>query len=441
MNILIKFPTRNRPDRFFETLDLYYNMADDITKIRFLVSLDVDDLTMNNSDILYKLSKYDNLSYFIDDNKSKVEAINSNMINQEFDILLLASDDMIPVVSGYDNIIRKDMMENFNQRAGALWYNDGHQGMRLNTLCIMNKEYYDTYGYIYYPEYKSLYCDNEYTIVGISNNNLKYIDNMIIAHNHPDSNPNVELDELYIRNNNLLNYDREIFIKRQQHNFINNEKWSFGITTSEIVLNSDGSLNENFNHKIFEIIKSIENMNIPKNKFEIILIGHNNLFRDIEKDNLRIIFFDETLKNKWITRKKNILFDTAKFENCVIIHDYISFDIDWYKGFLKFENNWNVAMCQLRTKGDIRWRDWVLGWDQSAPYLLEHKGIILHKNRLLYSDTDYIHTNMYISGSVIIGKTDYLRSNKLNEDLTDGMWTFENEYQKGFFLEFKRDGN
>jgi hypothetical protein len=172
--------------------------------------------------------------------------------------------------------------------------------------------------------------------------------------------------------------------------------------------------------EIFEIIKSIENMNIPKNKFEIILIGHNNLFRDIEKDNLRIIFFDETLKDKWITRKKNILFDSAKFENCVIIHDYISFDIDWYKGFLKFENNWNVAMCQLRTKGDIRWRDWVLGWDQSAPYLLEHKGIILHKNRLLYSDTDYIHTNMYISGSVIIGKTDYLRSNKLNEDLIWG---------------------
>ena len=30
-------------------------------------------------------------------------------------------------------------------------------------------------------------------------------------------------------------------------------------------------------------------------------------------------------------------------------------------------------------------------------------------------------------------------ANKLNEDLTDGMWTFENEYQKGFYLEFKKD--
>ena len=30
-------------------------------------------------------------------------------------------------------------------------------------------------------------------------------------------------------------------------------------------------------------------------------------------------------------------------------------------------------------------------------------------------------------------------ANKLNEDLTDGMWTFENEYLKGFYLEFKKD--
>jgi hypothetical protein len=46
------------------------------------------------------------------------------------------------------------------------------------------------------------------------------------------------------------------------------------------------------------------------------------------------------------------------------------------------------------------------------------------------------------------GKTRYWKTqggawnfaNKLNEDLTDGMWTFENEYLKGFYLEFKKDG-
>jgi hypothetical protein len=31
-------------------------------------------------------------------------------------------------------------------------------------------------------------------------------------------------------------------------------------------------------------------------------------------------------------------------------------------------------------------------------------------------------------------------ANRLNEKETNGMWTFENEYQKGFYLEFKKDG-
>jgi len=31
-------------------------------------------------------------------------------------------------------------------------------------------------------------------------------------------------------------------------------------------------------------------------------------------------------------------------------------------------------------------------------------------------------------------------ANRLNEKETDGMWTFENEYQKGWYLEFTKDG-
>lgn len=46
------------------------------------------------------------------------------------------------------------------------------------------------------------------------------------------------------------------------------------------------------------------------------------------------------------------------------------------------------------------------------------------------------------------GKTKYWKTesgawnaaNRLNEKETNGMWTFENEYQKGFYLEFKKDG-
>lgn len=419
MKILIKFPTRNRLDKFFFALDKYYEYANDIDNISVLVSCDTDDSVMNSSETLERLSLYKNLSIDFSNNKSKIEAVNKNMPRDGYDIILLASDDMIPVVKGYDQIIRDRMLVHYPDTDGVLWFNDGLQGARLNTLCILGKKYYDRFEYIYHPEYKSLYADNEFTEVSVNSGKAVYFNDIIIKHEHYSIDESKN-DELYKANDSYIEYDRRIYNERRERNFANNEKWSFCITTSEVVLTADGLLDLNYNKNIIQIIDSIKKLNIPDNSFEIIIIGHNNLHTNVQNNNLRIIFFDETQKNKWITRKKNILVDLAQFENCVIVHDYVVFDEGWYRGFLKFDNNWDVAMCQLRTKGDIRWRDWILGWDQTAPYLLDHKGVILHKNRLLYTDTDYVHTNMYISGSVIIGKRDYLRLNRLNEDLVWG---------------------
>jgi hypothetical protein len=427
MNILIKFPTRNRPVKFFETLNLYYSLLKNIDLVRFVISMDVDDLTMNNEDIRKKLDAYSNLNYYYSNNNSKIDAINADMIDQNFDILLLASDDMIPTVNGYDQIIIDDMNKYFPNGDGSLWYNDNHQKDKLNTLCIMDKQYYDRFGYIYHPSYKSFYCDNEYTLVGISSNKMIYIDNCIIKHEHPDCNHNVENDVLYKKNNSSLQQDFDNFLHRQKLNFpitfnqSKNERWTFGITTENITLSENGNIaNIDSNLKLIDIITSIRNLNIPIDKYEIIIIGNNNYKCDLSCGNIKLIYFDESIKPRWITKKKNIIYENAQFENCVVVHDYIIFDTDWYNGFLSFDPNWDVCMCKILTIDNIRWRDWVLGWDQTAPYTLEHNNVILHKNRLLYSDYDHVNTNMYISGSVIIGKTEFLKNNKLNEDLIWG---------------------
>ena len=62
--------------------------------------------------------------------------------------------------------------------------------------------------------------------------------------------------------------------------------------------------NENL---INQIIDSIEFQNIPN--YEIIVVGSCN----IDRKNLKIIPFDESIKPSWITRKKNII--TEKIEN------------------------------------------------------------------------------------------------------------------------------
>ena len=217
MKLLIKFPTRARPKKFFKVLDLYYLYLRD-TNFKFIVSCDTDDTAMNTTEIKEKLQQYPNLKFYFNNNTTKVEAINNDLSDVEFDILLLASDDMIPVKPGYDKIIKEKMIQNFPDTDGVLWFNDGFQKSNLNTLCIIGKKYYERFNYIYHPSYKSLYCDTEFTIISQKLNRAKYFDNIIIKHEQY-SIINEQPDKLYIRNDKLQFDDKNNFEHRYKNNF------------------------------------------------------------------------------------------------------------------------------------------------------------------------------------------------------------------------------
>ena len=105
MKLLIKFPTRNRKDQFFQTFTKYQEYLSEDTTI-FSITIDEDDLTMNNGEVIDKLTSYTNVSVTIGKSESKVYAINRDInVNSEWDIILLASDDMIPQLKGFDKII------------------------------------------------------------------------------------------------------------------------------------------------------------------------------------------------------------------------------------------------------------------------------------------------------------------------------------------------
>ena len=217
LKLLIKFPTRERPDKFFEVLDLYYHLLGS-SNFEFVISCDTDDVTMNTPEVISRLENYDKLTLCFSDNKSKVEAINSNLENKEFDILLLASDDMIPEVSNYDIIIKQLFKTYFPDLDGVLWLNDGFQGSNLNTLVIIGRKYYDRFNYIYHPDYKSLYCDTEFTLVSRALNKAVYVDTCLIRHQQY-SIIKAEPDKLYVRNDELQHVDLDTFNKRKAKNF------------------------------------------------------------------------------------------------------------------------------------------------------------------------------------------------------------------------------
>ena len=155
MKLLIKFPTRGRKEKFFEVLNKYYEYLENLDNTKFLITCDNDDLTMNNDEVKKLFNTYKNLEVIYGVSKTKVDAVNRDMDKSgEYDIILLASDDMIPQIHGYDNIVREKMKEYYPDTDGVLWFSDGYQKNKLNTLCILGKKYYERFDYIYQPTTK-----------------------------------------------------------------------------------------------------------------------------------------------------------------------------------------------------------------------------------------------------------------------------------------------
>tara|TARA_R110002126_G_scaffold1909_5_gene11428 strand:- start:22516 stop:23175 length:660 start_codon:yes stop_codon:yes gene_type:complete len=217
MKLLIKFPTRNRVPKFLKTLSKYVRYIEN-KDTRILVTCDNDDETMQQEFVKDAIDQYDNVEVCYGNNKSKIDAINADLEGVNFDIVLLASDDMIPMEKGFDNIIIDKMKNYYPDTDGVLWFNDGYQGDKLNTLCILGKKYYDRFGYIYNPEYISVWSDNEFMDVGNLLNKQTYFSDIIIKHEHPDWGFG-NRDEIHSLNSKYEAHDRGIYNKRKEINF------------------------------------------------------------------------------------------------------------------------------------------------------------------------------------------------------------------------------
>jgi len=145
----------------------------------FLVSLDSDDPQLGGyvEDIGTRSR--------IGASESKIHAVNRdiNEFDEPWDILVVASDDMWPVAKGWDTTIRNDMAKHFPDLDGMLWYPDGFQ-KRITTMPIMGRRYYNRFGFVYHPSYRSFWCDNEQTAVAQAHGKIVYIDQQLFEHRH-----------------------------------------------------------------------------------------------------------------------------------------------------------------------------------------------------------------------------------------------------------------
>jgi hypothetical protein len=219
MKILVKFPTRGRPLKFLKALNIYQQLRS-TDNVDFLITIDSDDHSMLRREVINSMKLWGNLRYDIIEPSGKIGAINAGLkdVSDKYDIILLASDDMIPQVKGYDQIIIDEMMRYYPDTDGVLWFNDGYTGKNLNTLCILGTKYFRRFGYIYHPDYKSLWCDNEFMDVANMFNKQTYFDRVIIKHEHPIWTSS-RGDSLNIRDNKLYKTDEQTYIRRKANAF------------------------------------------------------------------------------------------------------------------------------------------------------------------------------------------------------------------------------
>lgn len=207
MELTIKIATRSRGWGFLK------HYTDNIVRsgTDFIFAYDDDDNSVINPPSFG--------THFKGKRVSKIEAVNRGLNETEWDILLMGSDDMIPLIKGFDELILNEWKYHFKESTnGLLWLNDSEQ-KRIVTCGVIGREYFNKYGYYYHPSYVSLWSDNEQTDVAFRDGVLRQSKVRVIEHRHPANVKGVVYDNLYKENDKFWTQDHNNYLNRKKLNF------------------------------------------------------------------------------------------------------------------------------------------------------------------------------------------------------------------------------
>lgn len=211
--ILYSFASRSRPDKFYKSLDNIRAMSNSVC---YFVVAKIDSDDPNIDEYLKRLEQYPEVRLKLGKSENKVHAINRDLTEiPNWHILCSHSDDMKYFVKGFDDIIREQMDEDC-----FLHFPDGVINEKISTYSMMDKVYYERFGYIYFPHYKNVYCDNEAFDVAKLTGRHKFVNHQIFVHEHPIWGK-AEWDEQYRKTEEPVGYarDGQLYHNRKANNF------------------------------------------------------------------------------------------------------------------------------------------------------------------------------------------------------------------------------
>lgn len=218
MKLLYNFPSRERPTKLIACIENIISLARHDDYIIGL-TLDIDCPVTANREFYNKILSYgDKVKAVYGFSKGKIDAINRSVwMYPDADIICTHSDDFIFIKEGFDLDIIQGYADGFS---GLLHFPDGFVNKVLCTYPIMDRAYYSRFGYVYNPQYFSVYADNEQHDVAKILNSYKYVDKKIFEHRHPIHGFG-KRDALLNRTEEPINYaiDGKLYQERKKNNF------------------------------------------------------------------------------------------------------------------------------------------------------------------------------------------------------------------------------
>jgi hypothetical protein len=217
--IIYKLASRSRKEKCFSCIENIIAQST-IEDYLILLSFDVDDVSMQGDEVKERLSLYGGkVKAYWGVSGSKVTAINRDIgFVGGWRIICNHSDDFWITSRGFDTAVVKAMERYFPDTDGMIHFPDQVAKERLCTYQIVGRKYYDRTGYIYCPEYKSLYCDNEEFLKAKLLGKYEYIPLRYLEHRHPIWGYG-QADDLLRHTESFYDQDRNTFLRRQAINF------------------------------------------------------------------------------------------------------------------------------------------------------------------------------------------------------------------------------
>lgn len=195
MKFSIIHASYGRPKIAMQTIDKWLSNCYNIHDIQYILSIDECDPEYNNYERVVGKVFYDKLGisitnsdaieaykkYFrglLNETNTSVAAINNAAKQATGDIIIVISDDFEPIPNWDLEILK--VVE--GKKDWILKTHDGTQPWII-TLPIMDRSYYERFGYIYNPAYSHMFCDTELTHVA-DLLGRKLTSSLLFKHNH-----------------------------------------------------------------------------------------------------------------------------------------------------------------------------------------------------------------------------------------------------------------